>query len=35
MIEHFTVHVGNNREGVSELKKAVEEVLLEILNSAN
>jgi hypothetical protein len=35
MIEHFTVHVGNNREGVGELKKAVEEVLLEILNSAN
>jgi hypothetical protein len=35
MIEHFTVHVGNSREGVGELKKAVEEVLLEILNSAN
>jgi hypothetical protein len=35
MIEHFTVHVGNIREGVGELRKAVEEVLLEILNSAN
>ncbi len=35
MIEHFTVHVGNSREGVGELRKAVEEVLLEILNSAN
>jgi len=35
MIEHFTVHVGNSKEGVGELKRAVEEVLLEILNSAN
>jgi len=35
MIEHFTVHVGNSKEGVGELKRAVEEVLLEILNSVN
>ncbi len=35
MIEQFTVHVGSSRDGLGELKRAVEEILLEILNSAN
>lgn len=35
MIEHFTLHVSNNNDGMGELKRAVEDVLLDILNSTN
>lgn len=35
LIEHFTIHVNDSKEGVRDLKRKVEEVLLEILNSVN
>ena len=35
MIDHFTINVKDTKEGVADLKRKVEEVLLEILNSAN
>jgi hypothetical protein len=35
MIENFTINTRNGNEGMSEFKTKVEEVLLEILNSAN
>ena len=35
MIDHFTINVKDTKEGVADLKRKVEEVLLAILNSAN
>ena len=35
LIDHFTINVKDTKEGVADLKRKVEEVLLEILNSAN
>ena len=35
MIENFTVNAGGTESGINDLKNQVEEVLLEILNSAN
>jgi hypothetical protein len=35
MIEHFTINAKEMKEGVDDFKHKVEEVLLEILNSAN
>jgi len=35
MIEHFTINAKDVKEGLSDFKHKVEEVLLEILNSAN
>jgi muramidase (phage lysozyme) len=35
LIENFTIKTGNVKDGLSDFKHKVEEVLLEILNSAN
>lgn len=35
MIEHFTIHVAEMKEGLGNFRQKVEEILLEILNSAN
>ena len=35
MIENFTIHTSNVKEGLSDFKSKVEEVLLEILSNAN
>ncbi len=35
LIEHFTIHVNDSKEGVRDLKRKVEEVLIEILSSVN
>ncbi len=35
MIEHFTINAKEVKEGLNDLKRRVEEILLEILNSAN
>ena len=35
MIEHFTINAREVKEGINDFKRKVEEVLLEILNSAN
>ena len=35
MIEHFTINTKEVKGGLNDLKHQVEEVLLEILNSAN
>jgi hypothetical protein len=35
LIEHLTINAGNTDEGIRRMKQKVEEVLLEILNSAN
>ncbi len=35
MIEHFTINTKDAKEGLNDFKHKVEEVLLEILNSAN
>ena len=35
MIDHFTINVKDAKEGINNLKYQVEEMLLEVLNSAN
>jgi hypothetical protein len=35
MIEHFTINTSSSSTGINEFKTKIEEVLLEILNSAN
>ncbi len=35
MVENFTIHTSNAKEGLADFKGKVEEVLLEILSNAN